>query len=148
MRTIAILAVAACCLALGCAPAPVYLGAPSSGTEQPSQPANRPGEGTAMTFSGLASYYGKEFHGRRCASGETFDMHALTAAHRTLPFGTIVKVTNDANGKSVQVRINDRGPFVADRIIDLSYAAAKAIGMLSVGPVKIEVVKYPDMENK
>ncbi|HTY07708.1 MAG TPA: septal ring lytic transglycosylase RlpA family protein [Candidatus Edwardsbacteria bacterium] len=148
MRTILILATAAGCLALCCAPAPVYLGTPASGTEQPSSPSDRPGEGQALTFSGLASYYGKEFHGRRTASGETFDMHALTAAHRTLPFGTVVKVTNDANGKSVQVRINDRGPFVADRIIDLSYAAAKAIGLLSVGPVRIEVVKYPAMDDK
>jgi rare lipoprotein A len=116
--------------------------------EQPSRTADKPGTGASLTFTGLASYYGKEFHGRKTASGEPYNMHALTAAHRTLPFGTIVKVTNAANGKHVQVRINDRGPFIADRIIDLSYASAKAIGMLSVGQVRIDIVKYPGMKDK
>ena len=148
MRSLTLAALIACCLALSCAPAPVYLGAPPNGTEQPSRAADKPGVGAAMTFSGLASYYGKEFHGRKTASGERYDMHALTAAHRTLPFGTIVKVTNAASGKSVQVRINDRGPFIADRIIDLSYAAAKAIGMLSVGEVRIDIIRYPNMDDK
>ncbi|UCH77466.1 MAG: septal ring lytic transglycosylase RlpA family protein [Candidatus Coatesbacteria bacterium] len=89
---------------------------------------------------GAASYYGREFHGRATASGEKFDMNALTAAHKTLPFGTRVRVTNLANDKSVVVRVNDRGPFVEGRIIDLSYAAAKKIGMVEAGVVRVEIV--------
>lgn len=82
---------------------------------------------------GLASWYGGQFHGRRTASGERFDMHALTAAHRTLPFGTVVRVRSLVNGKTVEVRINDRGPFIGRRVIDLSRAAAKALGLLDSG---------------
>lgn len=94
---------------------------------------------------GVASYYGREFHGRRTASGEIFDMFALTCAHRKLPFGTRIRVTNLDNGKSVIVRVNDRGPFVAGRILDLSYAAAKRIGMVATGTarVKIEILRKP-----
>jgi rare lipoprotein A len=92
---------------------------------------------------GLASWYGPEFHGKVTSNKEIYDMHDLTAAHPTLPFGTYVKVTNLDNGKSVVVRINDRGPFVKGRIIDLSYAAAKKLGMSGVGvvPVVVEVLK-------
>lgn len=82
---------------------------------------------------GVASWYGERHHGRRTASGETFDMNALTAAHKTLPFGTRVRVQNPANGQSVVVRINDRGPFTPGRVIDLSRAAAERIGLLRVG---------------
>lgn len=91
---------------------------------------------------GFASFYGSELHGRRTASGVPFDMYAFTAAHRTLPFGTRVKVTYLATGKSIVVEINDRGPFVPGRIIDLSAAAAKAIGLYAngVGKVRIEIV--------
>ncbi len=88
---------------------------------------------------GLASYYGRKFHGRRTASGERFNMHAMTGAHPRLPFGTQVQVTNLKNKRAVTVRINDRGPFVKGRIIDLSYAAAKKIGMLSDGVVKVRI---------
>jgi len=89
---------------------------------------------------GLASWYGGKFQGRRTASGELFDTLQFTAAHRTLPFGTLVLVTNLRNGRSVTVRINDRGPFVQGRIIDLSMAAATAIGLTGEGvtPVRIE----------
>lgn len=89
---------------------------------------------------GLASWYGGKFQGRRTASGEIFDTNQLTAAHKTLPFGTLVRVTNLDNDKTTVVRINDRGPFVAGRIIDLSRAAAAAIGMTGKGvaPVRIE----------
>jgi rare lipoprotein A len=89
---------------------------------------------------GLASWYGGKFQGRRTASGELFDTLQFTAAHRTLPFGTLLLVTNLRNGKSVTVRINDRGPFVYGRIIDLSMAAANAIGLTGEGvtPVRIE----------
>ena len=88
---------------------------------------------------GYASWYGKELHGERVASGETFDMYALTAAHRTLPFNTLVKVTNLQNGKSVVVRINDRGPYNQGRIIDLSYKAALELGITSVGSAEIQL---------
>jgi len=92
--------------------------------------------------SGVASYYGSRFHGRRTANGERFNMHAMTAAHKTLRFGTKVRVTNARNGKSVTVRINDRGPFIRGRTIDLSRAAARKIGIISRGHgrVKLEVV--------
>ena len=94
---------------------------------------------------GKASFYGygDEFHGRKTASGEIFDRNALTAAHPTLPFGTLCRVTNLSNGRSVVLRINDRGPFKAGRIIDLSYAAAKEIGAIRAGvvDVKVEVLK-------
>jgi rare lipoprotein A len=92
---------------------------------------------------GLASYYGRKFNGRRTASGERYDMHAMTAAHPGLEFGSRVEVTNLKNGRKVQVRINDRGPFIKGRIIDLSYAAAKKIGMLSQGVVKVRVRAVP-----
>lgn len=97
----------------------------------------------AAPMEGLASWYGGKFHGQRTSSGEVFDTNLLTAAHRTFPFGTLVKVTNLSNDKSVIVRINDRGPFVPDRIIDLSKAAADAIGLtpMGVARVRLEVVQ-------
>ena len=94
-----------------------------------------------ITQTGKASYYADKFQGRKTASGETFRQGRLTAAHRTLPFGTKVKVTNIANGKSVKVRINDRGPFAEGRIIDLSKKAAKRIGMINTGVATVEI-KY------
>lgn len=89
--------------------------------------------------AGMASFYGAELHGRRTASGERFDMHDLTAAHRTLPFGTRVVVTNPANGRSVTVRINDRGPFHGNRVIDLSRAAASELGLVARGQGRVEL---------
>jgi rare lipoprotein A (peptidoglycan hydrolase) len=93
-------------------------------------------------YSGMASWYGGGFHGRKTASGERFNMNALTAAHRSLPFGTRVLVTNTRNGRSVEVRINDRGPFVGGRVIDLSRAAASQIGLTASGvaPVRLAVL--------
>ncbi len=93
-------------------------------------------------FYGKASYYGKKFHGRLTSNGETFDMNKLTAAHRSLPFGTKLKVTNLKNNKSVVVRINDRGPFKTTRIIDLSKGAAIKLAMIGdgVADVKLEVI--------
>jgi len=95
---------------------------------------------------GVASWYGKDFHGKPTASGEIYNMYDMTAAHKTLPLGTVVMVTNLENNRSVRVTINDRGPFVKNRIIDLSYAAAKAIGMVGPGTaeVMIEVLKTPE----
>jgi rare lipoprotein A len=88
---------------------------------------------------GWASWYGKDFHGRRTASGAVYDMYQLTAAHQTLPLGTTAMVTHLDNGKSVMVTINDRGPFVKGRIIDLSYAAAQALGMVEEGVARVRV---------
>lgn len=97
---------------------------------------------------GVASWYGEQFHGKQAANGELFDMEALTAAHRTFPLGSIVRVVNLANGKHVHVRINDRGPYVNGRILDLSHAAAAHLGMVEGGlsVVQVEVVgdRRPD----
>ncbi len=99
----------------------------------------------AWEQKGTASWYGGKFHGRLTANGETFDTNKMTAAHRHLPFGTLVEVTNMANGKSVQVRINDRGPFVDDRIIDLSHAAASALDMIKTGTAMVQL-RVADMD--
>lgn len=96
------------------------------------------GAGTALG-GGNASYYGRQFDGRRTASGERFDMDGLTAAHRTLPFGSKVRVTNPANGRSVVVRINDRGPFHGNRLIDVSQAAAQRLGLIARGSGRVEL---------
>jgi rare lipoprotein A len=97
---------------------------------------------SGYTEEGNASWYGVPFHGRRASNGETYDMYKLTAAHRTLPFETMVRVTNLSNGKSTVVRITDRGPFVDDRIIDLSFAAAQEVDSVGPGvvPVRVEVL--------
>ncbi len=94
--------------------------------------------------AGLASWYGQPFHGRKTSNGEIYDMYAMTAAHKTLPLGVSVRVTHQGSGKSIVVRVNDRGPFVGARIIDLSYAAASQLGMVDAGtaPVKIEALGY------
>ena len=89
--------------------------------------------------TGIASWYGKKFHGRKTASGDRFNMYAMTAAHKRLPFGTLVRVTHLKNGRSVAVRINDRGPFVRGRIIDLSYGAAKKLGMVAQGVARVRI---------
>lgn len=96
---------------------------------------------SAYEEEGIASWYGGKFHGRLTANGETFNTHEMTAAHKHLPFGTMVTVINRRNGKSVQVRINDRGPFVEGRNIDLSFAAAEALDMIKTGtaPVLLRV---------
>lgn len=93
---------------------------------------------------GLASWYGDDFHGGPTSNGETYNMHAMTAAHKTLPLGVYVRVRNKRNGGEVVVRINDRGPFVKERIIDLSFAAAKQVGIVDSGtaPVHIEALGY------
>jgi len=98
---------------------------------------------------GIASWYGLEEHNNKAASGETFSKYAFTAAHKTLPLGTVVRVTNLENGRDVIVKINDRGPFVAGRIIDLSHAPAKSIDMIQSGTVrvKVEVVSTPSTRN-
>ena len=94
----------------------------------------------AWRESGLASWYGAKFHGRPTASGERYDMHAMTAAHKTLPLPSYVRVRNPANGREVVLRVNDRGPFVDGRVIDLSYTAALRLGVLG-GVAPVEVVR-------
>jgi rare lipoprotein A len=127
-------------LAFGCATTITGPATPA-GSVPPSKAAK-----VVDTFEGTASWYGPEFHGKKTASGEVFDMTDLTAAHKELAMGTTCIVTNLRNNKSVTVRINDRGPFVKDRVIDLSYAAAKVVGMIDTGtaPVRVEVIAEGD----
>jgi rare lipoprotein A len=101
-------------------------------------------KGATIRLKGRASYYGNDFHGKRTASGEKFDIYKYTAAHRTLPFGTRVKVTNLMNGKAVILKINDRGPHVKTRIIDLSKAAAQAIDLMRYGAAKVSIEVITD----
>ena len=98
-----------------------------------------PGEGKIETETGIASYYADEFNGRKTANGEIFNQSKLTAAHKKIAFGTNVKVTNLSNNKSVVVKVNDRGPFVSGRIIDLSKAAAKQIDLIAPGIAKVKI---------
>jgi rare lipoprotein A len=95
---------------------------------------------------GQASWYGLKFQGRKTAAGETYDMNGLTCAHRTLPLGSWIRVTNLKNRKSVFVRVNDRGPVPESRIIDLSYGAAQRVGLLGIGKVKLETLRKGDSE--
>jgi rare lipoprotein A len=129
------------------APAAPPSAAPPATPAQPSAPAHHPKTPpppapVGYSEQGSASWYGKPFDGRRASNGEIYDMYKLTAAHRTLPFETMVRVTNLNNGKSTVVRITDRGPFVEGRIIDLSLAAAREIESVGPGvvPVRLEVV--------
>jgi rare lipoprotein A len=105
-----------------------------------------PAESSASYEEGMASYYADEFNGRKTSNGEIYDMNKFTAAHRTLPFNTKVRVTNVATGKWVVVRINDRGPFKDNRIIDLSLAAAKSLELIGngTGKVQLQVVEAGD----
>lgn len=135
-RTALLLALAAALWLGGCSttrePSPSELGLPGSW--------DGPGGGSEIE-SGMASWYGQQFQGRRTASGEPFDRHALTAAHKTLPFGTWVRVRLLATGQEVVVRINDRGPFAKGRVIDLSQAAASAIGLVQSGTARVVLLR-------
>ncbi|NNU43791.1 septal ring lytic transglycosylase RlpA family protein [Ramlibacter montanisoli] len=113
-----------------------------SGCSTAPERARVPARPTAGEFGrGRASWYGPGFQGRRTASGERFDMNELTAAHRTLPFGTRVRVRNERNGREVVVRINDRGPWIRDRIIDLSKAAAAALDLVQAGEASVVLLE-------
>jgi rare lipoprotein A len=120
-------------------PASPSSGPPPAIERQPAVPG-------AYVEEGVASWYGIPFQGRRTSNGEIYDMHEFTAAHRTLPFNAVVRVTNLRNGKQTEVRINDRGPFVANRVIDLSLSAAQAIEMVGTGtaPVRLEIISGPN----
>ncbi len=129
-------------LQVQCASRPKYRsGAPGSPGAESTHSVTSPGQ---VYAKGIASYYGRKFHGRETASGEVFDMYGMTAAHRTLPFGTIVEVENLKNGRKIWVKINDRGPFIPGRILDLSRGAAEKLGMLADGTavVTLRVKKW------
>lgn len=140
----------------GCASSPRFAEKEGKRTEggipskepSPSEPANlRPSTGRVLlTLEGVASYYAQDFHGKQAANGEIFDMNDLTAAHRTFPFGTKIRVTNLENKQQVVVRVNDRGPYVEGRLIDLSLAAAKQINLIKTGTarVRLEVIEWGD----
>jgi len=104
-------------------------------------------DATGFTEEGIASWYGADFHGRKTSNGEIYDMHAATAAHKTLPMNVYVRVTNLANGRQSVVRINDRGPFVKGRVVDLSYAVASQLGVVGPGtaPVRLEALGYGEL---
>ncbi len=138
----AVLALGCFVFSVGCAHRGVATPSP-----QPTAPAPTPVE-EGWTEKGIASWYGEPYHGRRTASGEVYDMHTMTAAHKTLPFGSMVAVHRRDTGADVKVRINDRGPFIEGRIIDLSYAAAKKIALDrdGVAPVKIKVVGREEIQ--
>lgn len=147
-----------CCLVLsGCSASPRF--ATKGHSQQPGNPqpakveesnsdepktSRNPTGKILLTLEGVASYYADEFHGRQTSNGEIYDMHSLTAAHRTFPFGTKVRVTNLENNLSVVVRVNDRGPFKEGRIIDITLAAAKELDMIKHGTarVKLEVLEW------
>jgi rare lipoprotein A len=111
------------------------------GKGSPAVPAAAAGAATSAAFrqTGTASWYGKDFHGRRTAGGGLFDMYGISAAHRTLPLGSVVRVTNLENNRSASVRVNDRGPFVKSRVIDLSYGAARELGFAAEGTAQVEI---------
>ncbi|MBC8478024.1 MAG: septal ring lytic transglycosylase RlpA family protein [Candidatus Delongbacteria bacterium] len=119
---------------LSCSPAPIYRQGGEAGTT-----------GQRWVETGMASWYGSKFQGRPTASGEIFDMNEISAAHKTLPLGTRVRVTNLANDRELVLRINDRGPFIKGRIIDCSREAARQLGFLQAGitRVRVEVVSWP-----
>lgn len=127
------------------APAPAATPAPAPAAAPPPAPAAPEKAASADSSEGKVAYYGKKFNGRKTASGERFNAGAMTMAHKTLPFGTVVKVTNIKNNKSVVVRVNDRGPSTPDRIGDLTSGAASKIRMIRTGVIdaKLEVVGQP-----
>ena len=153
LSALAIVAAAGCAhrttVARQPAPAPQPLpppGLPSQPSGPPPVTERQPAVAGVYTEEGVASWYGNPFDGRRTSNGEIYDMHQFTAAHRTLPFGAVLRVTNLSNGMQTQVRINDRGPFVANRVIDLSLSAAQAIGMVGPGTahVRLEMISGPN----
>ena len=149
-----------CCVLPACSSSPRFVrGGAARGTTESTPPPSggkEPASGSVtvlpnngkvlLTLEGVASYYADDFNGKLTSNGETFNMNDLTAANRTLPFGTRVRVTNLSNGKTVIVRVNDRGPYVEGRLIDLSLGAAKRIDLIQTGTarVKLEVLQWGD----
>lgn len=135
---------------ISCSPSPRYTtsSVPKNKSTKPFKVPNKkvdPNK-SKRVMKGTSSYYGKDFHGKLTANGEIFDMYGLTAAHKTLPLNTIIRVTNLGNEKSLILRVNDRGPYIAGRILDCSYGAAKKLGFISEGiaQVRIEVIEFGD----
>lgn len=130
-------------LIAGCAGSPTPPPSTEPGSPRPYQVMGkwyRPmAEADGFSQTGIASWYGKKFHGRKTANGETYDMYGISAAHKTLPLGTWVEVENRDNDRRLKVRINDRGPFVAGRVIDLSYGAAKRLGVVGPGTARVRL---------
>lgn len=122
-----------------CTPSPRYTATQQKRTQDKAPKTKSKKVSGKHKLSGGASWYGKKYHGRTTASGERYNMYAMTAAHKTLPFGTRVKVTDLATGRTVVVTINDRGPFIKGRIIDLSKKAAQKLGMLEKGTAKVRL---------
>ena len=142
-------------LFVNCAPSPRYKSGKSSITalkkeKKKSDKQNKTPSfnKSKMVYKGISSYYGPKFHGKLTANGEIFDMYGVTAAHKEFPFNTVTRVTNEKNGKSLIIRINDRGPYVDGRILDCSFGAAKKLGFVGEGtaPVKIEILEWGDGE--
>lgn len=127
---------------------PIRLGGPNKPYEVLGQNYTPVARDVPIRERGLASWYGRKFHGRKTASGELYDMHAMTAAHKTMPLPSYARVRNPANGREVIVRVNDRGPFVAGRVIDLSYTAALKLGVLrGVAPVEVERLTFEEIRS-
>ena len=139
-------------LCLECTPSPRYRSnskpAPTATKQQKQKNKKSSFKKSKKVYKGISSFYGSKFHGKLTANGEIFDMYGVSAAHKEFPFNTIARVTNENNGKSLMIRINDRGPYVNGRILDCSFGAAKKLGFVSDGtaPVKIEILEWGDGE--
>ena len=137
-------------LCLECTPSPRYHSgskpAPTATKKQKQKNKKSSFNKSKKVYKGISSYYGPKFHGKLTANGEIFDMYGVTAAHKEFPFNTMVRVTNENNGKSLMIRINDRGPYVGGRILDCSFGAAKKLGFVGEGTasVKIKVIEWGD----
>ena len=133
-----------------CSPAPRYSSKSKTNASQPKKMFNKNKKKTfnknKKIFTGVSSYYGPNFHGKLTANGEVYDMYGITAAHKEIPLNTVARVTNLDNGRSLILRINDRGPYIDGRILDCSYGAAKKLDFLTQGTanVKIEVIEWGD----
>ena len=139
-------------MCLECTPSPRYRSnskpTPTATKKQKQKKKKSSFKKSKKVYKGISSFYGPNFHGKLTANGEIFDMYGVSAAHKEFPFNTIVRVTNKNNGKSLMIRINDRGPYVDGRILDCSFGAAKKLDFVSDGtaPVKIEILEWGDGE--
>ena len=139
-------------MCLECTPSPRYRSnsksAPTATKQQKQKNKKSSFKKSKKVYKGISSYYGPKFHGKLTANGEIFDMYGVTAAHKEFPFNTMIRVTNEKNGKSLMIRITDRGPYVDGRILDCSFGAAKKLGFVSEGTasVKIEILEWGDGE--